>query len=215
MKFSLLMGTRDRVTITAAIDAILAQDHWDWELLINDASEYPRDLSHPPYNDTRIRRWYFPHDRTFVSAMNQLMDESEGSMFCFVADDDVMEPGTLRYVDEIEEPWDWLVGRMLYGDGTGTYGHSGLLNMLLQGNFIPQPAVLWTRGAWRKIGPLDETLLYCQDYDYWIRLWKAFGRPKFVDRVITRYGVHPGQVTATHQHEISMEAERVRKKHRG
>src|SRR5690606_35610617 len=35
---------------------------------------------------------------------------------------------------------------------------------------LAQETVYWRRSVWEKIGGLDETLRFCMDYDYWLRM---------------------------------------------
>ncbi len=213
MKFSLLMATKNRPLMAIkAIEAVILQNDtfYNWELVVNDGSEH--DL-HPAlfrFPDPRIK-WHHDAGRTFIEACNEMLQRATGDIFCFVNDDDVMIPGALRYVADNIGDAKWLVGRMLYEDAP--YGHAGTLEELMAGNYIPQPAVFWTRDAYDTIGGFDSHLWLAEDYDYWLRLWKAFGPPKFVDGIITAYGVHPGQMTQVHQHEQCLAAQRVRDKH--
>ncbi len=37
-------------------------------------------------------------------------------------------------------------------------------------DYILQPTAFIRREAWKTVGPLDERLRYCMDYDLWLRL---------------------------------------------
>jgi hypothetical protein len=52
---------------------------------------------------------------------------------------------------------------------------SYIRDALLYGvDYILQPTAFIRREAWRTVGPLEERLRYCMDYDFWFRLSERF-----------------------------------------
>jgi GT2 family glycosyltransferase len=57
-------------------------------------------------------------------------------------------------------------------------------------NYISQPATFFRRSAFESIGPFDEGLHLCMDYDYWLRLSKL-SKPIVLRRVVSNFRIHP------------------------
>lgn len=64
------------------------------------------------------------------------------------------------------------------------------MRRLLRGDqMIPQPSVFLRRTALDLVGPIDESLRYGMDYDFFIRLARI-ARPVFVDRRLSSATMH-------------------------
>ena len=203
------MGTRE--TITRAVDAILAQDYQDWELIIQNGGE-TKLISER--NDTRIKI-FNEKDSGITDAMNKGMAKATGDIFNWQNDDDAMTLGTLTFVVDKLKGHEWVYGYINMTDGAnghlwGTQWHG--INQLIAGNHVPQPSVYWTRKAYETIGKMDESHDLTSDYDYWIRLGKAF-EPLFVNRVMADYYLHPDQITQKDHAEQIRQAKETSKKY--
>lgn len=60
---------------------------------------------------------------------------------------------------------------------------------LLFCNPIPTSSAFFSRAAMERTGFLDETMRYCEDYDYWLRL-APHTRVGFVDQILVRRRMH-------------------------
>lgn len=210
-KISIIMPTMGtRTTIERAIEAIHAQDYKNWELIIqNGGTAHYRD-----FPDRRIKVYNEP-DTGITDAMNKGMAKATGDIFNWQNDDDAMAPGTLTFVSQQLKDHEWLYGYINMTDGSqgylwGEQWHG--INQLIQGNHVPQPSVYWTRKAYETVGPMDEAQDLTSDYDYWIRLGKAY-EPLFVNRVMADYYLHPDQITQKDQTEQIRQAGETSRKH--
>ena len=63
-------------------------------------------------------------------------------------------------------------------------------------DFLDQPSVFWTRRAWEVVGPLDATLCYGFDWEWFLRGSKVC---RFVaaDALLSRYRLHEAHKTGT------------------
>jgi hypothetical protein len=57
---------------------------------------------------------------------------------------------------------------------------------LLYHNYLGQPAVFFRRSLYEKVGPLDEPLYFCLDWDLFLRMWRVC-RPLHVPSVLATY----------------------------
>lgn len=204
------MATRE--TLFRAIEAILNQDYQNWELIIQNGGD---PLGEIETKDERIKI-FNEKDTGITDAMNKGMAKATGDIFNWQNDDDAMAPGTLTFVAQQLRDHEWLYGYINMTDGL-SQGHlwgnqwTGI-DQLIQGNHVPQPSVYWTRKAYETVGPMDETQDLTSDYDYWIRLGKAY-EPLFVNRVMADYYLHPDQITQKDQTEQIRQAGETSRKH--
>ena len=71
------------------------------------------------------------------------------------------------------------------------------LKRLLLENYIAQPTVLLRRRVLERIGPLDESLRYCMDYEYWLRAATAGLRfARVTEPPLATFRLRPGAKTS-------------------
>lgn len=203
------MGTIVRNNfIIEAVLAIINQDYKNWELIIQNGG-LPMTL---PYDDDRVKIYNEP-DTGITDAMNKGMAKATGDIFNWSNDDDMMNPGTLSFVNEILKETGWLYSKIQYTNG-GEWGspwHG--VDALIQGNYVPQPSVFWTRDAYNHLGDMDMTQDLTSDYDYWIRLAK-YHEPQFIsERYLATYRIHQDQITNTRTAEQIAQARQTSLKH--
>lgn len=204
------MPTKNRPEfIRKAVDAILAQDV-ELELLIKDGGESIKDLLP---DDNRIL-YFHAEDGGITPALNSLLKVSSGNIYCWANDDDVILPGTLKYVEDNIGESQWMYGLILMTNGVSSniWGKEWDYERLKKENFVPQPAVFWTRKARAEAGEFDETNDLVSDYEYWLRLGSMF-TPKFTDRIMAEYTLHKDQITQKISDEQLRQAENVRLKY--
>jgi GT2 family glycosyltransferase len=61
---------------------------------------------------------------------------------------------------------------------------------------IPQPTVFVRRSVWEEVGPLDESLCYAFDYEWFLRIAKKH-RFVHLGRVMARYRLHTASKSGT------------------
>ncbi len=126
-------------------------------------------------------RWISKKDQGQTDAVNQGIRDTDGEIIGWLNSDDIYYPGAIEHVvaffnarpevdvvygmaDHIDledkafelypsEPWDF--------------------ERLQETCFICQPALFFRRRVVKNHGLLDESLNYCMDYEYWLRLGKA------------------------------------------
>lgn len=211
-RFSIIMPTlcKRPEMLKKAVQAIIDQDFQDWELIIKNGNPHIQlsDLGISP--DGRIL-FVEEDDNGIGQAMNQGIAQSIGQILNESNDDDIMAPGTLTLVDTEIGDAEWLYGNIKFSNG-GLMGAPFDYEILKRGNFIPQPAVFFTRYAYNFAGPWEEKFHLAADYEYWLRLGKIYV-PKYVDVILAFYTSHPGQLTATALEKQQLHANKVREKY--
>jgi hypothetical protein len=115
-----------------------------------------------------------------------------------VNSDDLLMPGTLHriarlFADRTNEP------RLCYGSCLFFHDQGSRAKvvrprpfdrqMLRLTAFIVQPSAFWTRALWEKTGPLDQTLSFAFDWDWFIRA-SAVGSFETCDEILSAYRFH-------------------------
>ena len=211
MKISVLIPTFNRPQfIIGAIDAILAQDYSDFEIIVKDGGE---SIEHLLPKDDRIK-YIWNKDRGITDAMNQAMKVSTGDIFVWANDDDRITSGAFQYVIDNIGDAKWAYGyiRMTNGKDEIRWGEPWNYERLKKNNIVPQPSVYWTREAYEEVGEMCEDQDLTSDYEYWLRLGDKF-EPKFFDRIMADYTIHKDQITQKIMGEQLRQANETKKKY--
>jgi glycosyltransferase involved in cell wall biosynthesis len=213
------MGTWNRPhLIRRAVEAIVNQTYTDWQLIINEQGEGKgidtiRDL----LKDKRITYMYCV-DRQGFQVGNMGMQIGAGDIFNVQADDDIMHPDCLQKVIDNLGDKKWLFGKVmkvnLKRELLGEMGQRGDLNTLKGHNFIPLPAVFWTKEVYLKVGDFDPAYSLVQDYDYWLRVMKIYPDYAYIDECLIDYTCHPDQDSNRARRQIRIEADLIRAKYK-
>jgi glycosyltransferase involved in cell wall biosynthesis len=129
----------------------------------------------------------------------------EDSIFAYINSDDYYLPGTFKKVAQAfaDHPKQmWLLGDCLIIDGHGReiqtvirwykkigrrlLSYFGLLVM----NPIPQPAVFIRAEVVKKLGDFNQDLHYTMDYDYWLKIYQACGKPIVLSEPLAAFRIH-------------------------
>lgn len=123
-------------------------------------------------------RWSSEKDYGQTDAINKGLARCTGDIFSYLCADDLLEPAALRQVADAFRDHPGV--DVVYGDGYFLEADSGWkrrkhagafsCSRLRRGNFLIQPAVFWRRRVYERFGPLDSTLQYCMDHEFWLRI---------------------------------------------
>jgi len=164
----------------------------------------------------RLTWWVSEPDKGQASAINKGFSRATGDILCWINSDDFYFPGVFHHVAELlsKEP-DLIYGRCFsFGEGGGRC----LVNNppdaeQLRLDWEPalvQPSVFWTRDLWRRTGPLDESLHYGFDWE-WFRRACADAKVHKTRRILSAYrfhAAHKSQSGNTRRQEEMLEVAR-------
>src|SRR4051812_20008210 len=172
--------------------------------------------------ESRLLGWRSRADQGQAAAINEGIAAGTAPYVCWLNSDDWLLPGGLaRLVAALEAAPE---AAMAYGrtwdardDGTMKPALVRPFNewLMAQVCIVSQPGTLIRRSAWEAVGGLDATLHLALDYDLWWRLYRRFGKPRFVDAFVAVNRAHAGTKTATRRAEHYREAMGVVRRHYG
>jgi len=190
--------------IEETIRSVLLQDYAELDYIVVDGG------SHDGTVDIlrRYERWLFwlsEPDGGQSEAINKGLRMATGEILAYLNSDDTYCPGCVSAIATVFESRR-AVG-LAYGDcqvideqgrELGYLPRHGfsLKRMIERGEFLPQQAVFWRRGAMEKVGPFDESLHYAMDFEFFIRVGRAFP-VEYVPTLLARFRMHSSSKTTS------------------
>ncbi len=180
MLISVIIPTYNRAKfLKRAIKSVIQQSWEKWELIVVDDGS--TDNTKEVLEEIKDRRIiYLYQDNKGVSAARNLgISHSQGELIALLDSDDVWKPRKLEdhILFHIQGEWEisqteeeWIKGGKRINPARRHLKKAGwIFNPSLKLCLISPSCVMFSRRFWEKIGPFDETLPACEDYDLWLR----------------------------------------------
>jgi glycosyltransferase involved in cell wall biosynthesis len=187
-RVSVILPTYNRLEyLVPAVESVFAQTFADWELIVADDGSneethaYLENLGGRP----RVRVLWLPHSGNPGAVRNMGIRAAQADYVAFLDSDDVWAASKLhRQIDSLQTRnrcrWGYTAlselgasGHLL-SDGRAipqpAPGRPLLERLLLLQAAIATPSVIAERALLAETGGFDETQVYYEDYDLWIRL---------------------------------------------
>jgi glycosyltransferase involved in cell wall biosynthesis len=187
------------------LDSILGQGYPSLEYIVMDGGSADESVDVIRARHERLAFWRSQPDLGQAAAINEGFARARGVIFGWLNSDDLHVNGTLHTVANmlagcLDEAVVVYGGCELFRDnGPVIERRSAVpfdLSRLQITDFLDQPSVFFTRAAWERVGPLDESLHYAFDWDWFLRAARCC-RFQPCDRVLSRYRIHRQHKTGT------------------
>jgi glycosyltransferase involved in cell wall biosynthesis len=207
--------------LSATLESVLGQGYPALEYLVLDGGSEDNSVEVIKQRESELSFWRSGPDQGQAAAINEGFRRCSGVIFGWLNSDDLYTPGTLFEVATIlgkitDQPV------VMYG-GCELFHHAKRVpevrpaapfdsELLQVTDYLDQPSVFWTRAAWDLVGPLDESLHYAFDWDWFLRASRSC---KFIrsDKMLSRYRIHSEHKSGTGGEKRWREVVEVVKRH--
>jgi len=163
--------------IEQTILSVIGQHYANLEYMIIDGGSNDQSVEIIRKYGRHLSYWVSEADQGQSDAINKGFDRSTGQILCWLNSDDMLMPGALQYM---ASQMDVDKSELVYGnclritEGRGGASGSDVMRdraiyELRLCDYIQQPSSAWSRLAWESTGPLDITMSYAFDWDWFIR----------------------------------------------
>ncbi len=173
----------DERHVRRSLESVLDQQFESFEVIVIDdgSTDGTRDNLRAYESDERLTVVEHQENRGLPVALNTGIDRASGTYIMRQDADDVSKPGRMSaQFDFLESHPEVAVVttavQVIDGDGTTRYTLTGPERpgkILAEQNSIIHGAVMARRDALLDVGKYDEFFRFCQDYELWMRLYRA------------------------------------------
>jgi len=220
---SIIMNVRNGAAfLRAALDSVMSQTFADWELIVwDDCSSDDSAKIVGEYRDQRIRYFLSPDETPLGEARDQAIQQATGEWLAFLDQDDIWLPRKLEnQMALVNDNVGIIYGRaVLFDSRRGDlrdYDYAHEFAPLPEGDifatlfrdacFIAMSSAVLRRSAVAEVGGIPDTIQVVPDYYLYIAIARRY-QARAVQEVVCRYRVHPGSMSASHQHRLRLHAE--------
>jgi glycosyltransferase involved in cell wall biosynthesis len=207
--------------LAATLESVLGQGYPALEYLVMDGGSKDQSVEVIKQRAPELTFWRSGSDRGQAAAINEGFSRSSGAILGWLNSDDLYTPGALSEAVAIlgstpDQPIVMYGSCELFHDGKSSreirLAAPFDAELLRVTDYLDQPSVFWTRAAWNLVGPLDESLHYAFDWDWFLRATRSC---RFIrsDQVLSRYRVHSEHKSGTGGSERWKELVEVVKRH--
>lgn len=207
--------------IRESIDSIQKQTYTNWELIIVDDCSEDDTLQIARSYEEKDRRISVIHNeinQKLPSALNIGFAHAKGQYLTWTSDDNMYLPEAL----------DIMVKRLEVSDVPMVCANKCIINEngeiksvetfecsneeLYLHNIIGA-CFLYRREILNTIGEYDTKLFCVEDYDYWLRIQKRYGKIERIDQVLYKYRQHAASLSFSQTEKVRLALIALRKKH--
>ena len=205
VKVSIIIPTFNRAQyVCEAIDSVLAQTFKDHEIIVVDDGSTDNTSEVLKIYGDQIR-CFSQKNRGLSAARNLGMSLSRGEYIAFLDDDDVWLPEKLEKQVQIldnspelgfvcSEAYVFNNDKQILEHWKRGRHNQETFESLFEENFVSVLTVVMRRRCFEEIGDFDESLIFSEDYDYWLRLSLKY-KFQYMNIPLAKYRFHNNQMS--------------------
>jgi glycosyltransferase involved in cell wall biosynthesis len=195
--------------VESAIRSVIDQRYPDVELIIMDGCSSDNTVDVIRKYQSRVAYWESVRDNGQSHAINKGLRRVTGEIWAYLNTDDYYTEGVFFDVAREFKRRNrlWVTGQAEYFNESGTvekltpvqypYFSQALLRWENPRATAIQPSTFYRTEVIDRFGYFDESLHYCMDFEYNLRLQAQQKRPAEVPRVLCRARLHPASKTVS------------------
>jgi glycosyltransferase involved in cell wall biosynthesis len=203
------------------IRSVLLQNYPNLEYIVIDGSSSDKSVEVLQKYAKYLTYWVSEKDTGQANAINKGFAHSTGEIMGWLNSDDVLLPGALQRLAStfVHRPSAHIIsGFRKVIDSDSNFKVNWVREMpvdfiLKRDCCVPQETVYWRRAIWNLIGPLDESLQYALDYEYWLRMLHAGYHFTLIPHFLGLFREHNSSKGATLEHVRQQELEVLYKRY--
>jgi Glycosyl transferase family 2 len=205
-----------------ALNSVMAQTFTEWELIAwDDRSTDDSARIIAEYRDPRVHYYLSPDDTPLGEARARAIQQATGEWLAFLDQDDIWLPRKLEKQMALAGAEVGIIyGRTVLFDSVRgnlrDYDYRHEFVRLPEGKifaqlfrdacFIAMSSAVLRRSAVTEVGGIPENIQVVPDYHLYVALASRY-EARAVQEVVCRYRVHPGSMTASHEHRLRLHQE--------
>jgi glycosyltransferase involved in cell wall biosynthesis len=200
---------------------VLGQGYPALDYVVMDGGSTDNSVDIIKQRESELSFWRSEPDRGQAAAINEGFARSSGAILAWLNSDDLYTPEAFSEVAAVlgqicDQPVVMYGGCELIHEPESSREVRSALpfdpGLLQVTDYLDQPSVFWTRAAWELVGPLDESLHYAFDWDWFLRAARSC---RFLrsDKVLSRYRIHSAHKSGTGGEKRWRELVEVAKRH--
>lgn len=202
--------------LETTILSVLGQSYTNLEYIVMDGGSTDGSADIIRRHAPQLTYWQSQADGGQAEAINAGFARGTGEILCWLNSDDFLLPGTLLRIAQelasrVGEPALIYGSCLFFREGPSPAARVLVAKpfdaaLLRATDYIVQPSAFWTRELWEKTGPLDATLSFGFDWDWFIRAsaHAPFVALQTILAAYRRHGAHKsGSGGARRQEEIT------------
>jgi glycosyltransferase involved in cell wall biosynthesis len=208
---SVIIPTFNRAMKTArAVASVLYQTFTDYEIIVVDDGSQDNTEAVMRQFEGRIRYVVIPSNQGVSAARNRGIKESQAPWIAFLDSDDYWLPRKLEMqvaffeerpeavICQTQEIW-IRNGRYANPKKRHRKPSGDIFEPSLRLCLVSPSAVMMRRSLVEEVGPFDEELPVCEDYDLWLRIACRYPVHLIGDRLLIKEGGHADQLSSRYQ----------------
>lgn len=186
--------------------SVIGQNYPNLEYIIMDGGSTDNSVEIIKKYQKHLAYWVSEKDGGQGAAINKGFGLATGEILAWLNSDDMYLPGALLHVAErfdTSQPEIFFGNCLHFIEGNPRWvfgsdvkrGHE--TKDLRLADYIIQPSSFYGRSAWLQTGPLDESLVFAFDWDWFIRARKAGVNFRPEDKYLSLYRIHDEHKTGS------------------